>query len=103
MLADIHFEFSNLWLSIVLLLLPFGPLITVACTILALGAIPVVSATPETGSFPNIPFTVLSNFVKNQLSPNITLAMVLTVMFSLTENTDLLNLHAQQQHPISHR
>jgi hypothetical protein len=95
-LVNAEFDFSDLWLSILLLLLSFVPLVTVACIVLALGAIPMVSAAPEMDAFPDIPFRVFSQFVENQFGPKVTLATVFTVVLSLTENTDLLNLHAQQ-------
>ena len=101
-LINTEFDFSDLWLSVLLFLLSIAPLITAACIIWALGALPLVSASPEMDTFPDIPFRVFSGFVANQFGPEITLATVLTVVFSLTENTDLLNLHAQQQHPTSH-
>jgi hypothetical protein len=47
--------------------------------------------------------TSLSGHLANQFGPNVTLATVLTVVFSLTEYTDLLNLHTHQQHLSSHK
>jgi hypothetical protein len=59
------------------------------------------SAAPEMDAFPDIPFKVFSDFVEGQFSSKVSLATVLTALFSLTENPDLLNLHARQQHPRS--
>ena len=73
--------------------------LVVACVLLALQA---VSAT-DLDNFPDIPFKVFSGWVESQFNPKVTLATVLTVLFSMTENPDLLNLHAQQQHPRSPR
>ncbi|KAF8867971.1 hypothetical protein CPB84DRAFT_1945219 [Gymnopilus junonius] len=48
--------------------------------------------------FPNLPFSVFAHFVENNFSSHVSLATVLTVLFLMTENTDLLNLHARQKH-----
>ena len=60
---------------------------------------PGVSAQTEETPFPNIPFKVFTQFVKENFSSNITLSQVLLVLFTITDNTDLLNLHARQQNP----
>jgi hypothetical protein len=61
--------------------------------------IPLVSAAPQTQPFPNIPFKVFSTFIEQSFSPQVSLATVLLVLFSLIENPELLNLHARQQNP----
>ena len=61
--------------------------------------IPFVSATSETQPFPNVPFKVFSTFVEQSFRSQVSLATVLLVLFSLTENPELLNLHARQQNP----
>jgi hypothetical protein len=66
---------------------------------LGLTWLPVVSAQSDFDKFPDIPFKVFSDFVQQQLGETISLASVLTVLFSLTGNPDLLGLHARQQHP----
>jgi hypothetical protein len=48
-------------------------------------------------SFPNIPFSTFSNTIQSTFGSNISLATVLTVTFTLLENSDLLNLHFCQQ------
>ena len=48
--------------------------------------------------FPNIPFQTFSNFIGHNFGLNISLVTVLTVLFTMTSNLDLLNLHARQQH-----
>ena len=58
-----------------------------------------VSAVPEEGQFPNISFKLFSQFVKENFSSGITLSQVLLVLFTITDNHDLLNLHARQQNP----
>jgi len=59
----------------------------------------VTYATPAQHSFPNISFEIFSNAIQSTFGPNITLATVLVVLFTLIENPDLLNLHFRQQHP----
>ena len=75
--------------------------------IVVLAILPVVKAAPVAESpFPNITFKVFNEFVKQQFSSKIPLSTVLVILFSLTENTDLLNLHARQQYvqnPGEHR
>jgi CxC5 like cysteine cluster associated with KDZ transposases len=66
---------------------------------MALGLFPVVSAMPET-PFPDITFRIFSEFVDQHFSSTVSLSTVLLVLFSLTENPELLNLHARQQNPV---
>src|ERR1700678_3093799 len=67
--------------------------------IMALFLIPGVAAQGEESPFPDIPFKLFSSFVKENFSSKITLSQVLLVLFTITDNTDLLNLHARQQNP----
>lgn len=67
--------------------------------IMAILLMPGVSAQTEETPFPNIPFKVFAQFVKEHFSSKITLSQVLLVLFTITDNTDLLNLHARQQNP----
>lgn len=67
--------------------------------LLGLLYLPGVSATPTSGTFPDIPFSVFAQFIEDNFSHRITLTTVLALLFSLTQNTDLLNLHARQQNP----
>jgi len=60
--------------------------------------IPEVMASPERNTLSDVPFKVFSDFVQNQFSSSVSLATVLTVLFSVTNNPDLLALHACQQH-----
>jgi hypothetical protein len=64
--------------------------------------IPVTTALPDQDAFPDISFKLFSKLVTKQFSSEVTLATVLTVVFTLTNNSDLLNLHARQQHPQVH-
>lgn len=50
--------------------------------------------------FPNISFRSFSFFISSTFHPDISLSTVLFLVFSLTENTDLLNLHSRQQQQI---
>jgi hypothetical protein len=49
--------------------------------------------------FPNIPFSLFSNTVQSHFGTDVSLATVLTILFTLVENPDLLNLHFRQQNP----
>jgi len=49
--------------------------------------------------FPNILFKEFSHAIESILGSKVTLATVLTVLFTLTDNPDCLNLHFRQQYP----
>src|SRR6266508_6989687 len=49
--------------------------------------------------FPNILFSSFSDTIQSSFGPNVTLATVLTILFTLIENPDLLNLHFHQKNP----
>jgi hypothetical protein len=66
---------------------------------MAFTAFPTASATPTTSPFASISFSAFSEFIEKQFSSKISLATVLTPLSTMAENTDLLNLHAQQQNP----
>src|ERR1700679_3876186 len=51
-------------------------------------------------NFPNISFQSFSFFISSTFYPDISLSMVLFLLFTLTENSDLLNLHSRQQQQI---
>lgn len=65
-----------------------------------ISTLPGVSATPECAPFPDITFRVFNEFVKENFSSRVTLSTILLILFSLTNNTDLLSLHARQDHPL---
>ena len=48
-------------------------------------------------SFPDIPFKLFAAFVGENFNTKVSLTTVLTVLFTLTNNSDLFNLHAHQQ------
>lgn len=64
-----------------------------------LAFLPGVTASHPTTPFPEIKFSVFSNFIASTFNPNISLATVLMVFFTLIENPELLNLHARQKNP----
>lgn len=58
---------------------------------------PLASASPST-PFPEIPFSDFSTFITSQFGPDISLATVLALLYTLTDNPEFLNLHGRQQH-----
>src|SRR6266704_266776 len=64
-----------------------------------LRSIPITYAMPTAKSpFPDVPFKSFSQFILQHLGSKISLSTALVILFSLTENPDLLNLHARQQY-----
>ena len=61
--------------------------------------LPIVAAMPEEHGFPDITFKAFNEFIGANFSSKVSLATVLLVLFTMTENPDLLNLHARQKHP----
>jgi len=49
--------------------------------------------------FPDISFSAFNQIIESAFGSHISLATVLTLLFTITENVDLLNLHFRQQHP----
>ena len=49
--------------------------------------------------FPDISFSAFTQIIESTFGSNISLAAVLTILLTNTENVDLLNLHFRQQHP----
>ena len=68
--------------------------------VLLVGLLPVVSAAPSDDPFSGITFRAFSEFVEQNFSSRISLTTVLVVLFTMTNNSDVLNLHARQQHPL---
>jgi hypothetical protein len=58
--------------------------------------LPMVNASAP---FPDIAFSTFSQSIQDQFGTEIKLATVLTLLLSLTNNTDMLNLHSRQKHP----
>ena len=61
--------------------------------------VPLVSAARTERPFPDISFSAFNQIIEANFGPKISLATVLMLIFTLTENVDLLNLHFRQQHP----
>ena len=61
--------------------------------------LPAVTALPKEDPFPDIPFKIFSQFIQDNFSSKISLSTVLVILFSMTDNPDLLNLHSRQQNP----
>jgi hypothetical protein len=88
------FRFSSmLFYRIFVFLQLLSPLIVVA--FLCPGANAVQNEQP----FPDISFKVFNTFIEDNFSSKISLATVLMLLFTVNENTDLLNLHQRQQNP----
>ncbi|KAJ8703273.1 hypothetical protein PTI98_001910 [Pleurotus ostreatus] len=62
-----------------------------------LGLLPCAAAAPLEDPFPNIRFADFAKVIKLTFGENISLATVLMLLFSITTNTDILNLHGQQR------
>ena len=61
--------------------------------------LPTVAARPEESPFPDIPFQTFSQFIQNNFNSKISLLTALVILFTITDNPDLLNLHSRQQNP----
>lgn len=61
--------------------------------------IPSASAAHTERPFPDISFSAFTEIIQSNFGSQISLTTVLTLLFTLTENVDLLNLHFRQQHP----
>ena len=61
--------------------------------------LPGVTTLSDKTTFPDLPFKIFNKFIKENFSAEITLCQVLLVLFTLTENPNLLNLHARQKNP----
>jgi len=59
----------------------------------------VVSATPNHEVLSNITFRAFAEFVEENFSSTVSLATVLVTLFTISDNSDLLNLHSRMQHP----
>ena len=66
---------------------------------MALFLISRVAAQGEESPFPGISFKLFSSFVRENFNSEITALQVLLVLFTITDNPNLLNLHARQQNP----
>jgi hypothetical protein len=67
--------------------------------VLLMGLVPVVSAAPNQDAISNITFQAFAEFVEQNYSSTVSLATVLVTLFTVTDNSDLLNLHSRMQNP----
>jgi hypothetical protein len=72
---------------------------TMLWTLLFLAILPTASAIPNEAAFPDISFRTFNTLVQETFGSEISLATVLMVLFTLTNNPTLLSLHARQQNP----
>jgi hypothetical protein len=56
--------------------------------------LPITWTSSVESPFPDIPFKSFSHFITENFSSKLSLSAALVILFSLTENSDLLNLHA---------
>jgi hypothetical protein len=56
------------------------------------GCLPMASASHIQDPFPDVTFAAFSAFIQQQFSSEVSLATVMTVLFTMTNNHDLLNL-----------
>ena len=73
---------------------------TILWALLFLAVLPTVSAISNEAAFPDITFRAFNILVQDIFGSDISLATVLMVLLTLTNNTTLLSLHAQQQDPV---
>jgi hypothetical protein len=62
------------------------------------GFLPDAYATPDQDPLPDVSFKVFSQFIMANFGSEISLSTLLMMLFSMTNNPDLLNLHAHQQY-----
>jgi uncharacterized Zn finger protein (UPF0148 family) len=90
------FDISYFWIWMLAVL---GKIPILIYLLVFLSGLPITTATPADRPFPDISFKTFNNFVINNFGSQVSLATVLLVLFTMTENTDLLNLHARQNNP----
>ena len=90
---------SYLWIPWIFLVTMLRNTPTLFYLLVFLSALPMSAAMSSEQPFPNITFATFNAFVVRNFNPNVSLATVLLVLFTMTENPDLLNLHARQKNP----
>ncbi|KAF8225622.1 hypothetical protein L208DRAFT_1129494, partial [Tricholoma matsutake] len=68
--------------------------------LLGLSLLPTAAALPEFSPFPELTFLSFSQFIQTNFSADISLSTVLLMLFTMTENPNLLSLHARQQYSL---
>jgi hypothetical protein len=71
----------------------FGILQMLSPLIVFLFLCPGANTAQKETPFPDITFQAFNKFIEQNFSSKITLSTVLMLLFTITENTDLLNLH----------
>src|ERR1700755_2626280 len=69
------------------------------CLVMGFGISGVGAVSADENPFPAISFRVMNDFATANFSSRISLATILMVLFTLTDNPDLLNLHTRQKNP----
>lgn len=73
-------------------------IVTLSIWMMGFSMLPGAYASQVESPFPDIPFKAFSQFITQNFSSKISLSTVMVILFSLTENPDLLSLHARQQY-----
>lgn len=89
------------WCTVLIFCWTFESVTLKYMLLLAFCTCSVSAINPAQTPFPDIRFSLFSEFISTQFSSEISLSSVLCILFSLTENPELLNLHARQKHPKS--
>ena len=97
MFSSLCIFLSFSYLTSLLLLLTKLPLLIYLLVFIS--ALPMAIAVSSERPFPDISFKDFYKFVNNNFNPQVSLSTVLLVLFTITENSDLLNLHARQNNP----
>ena len=63
----------------------------------------VAAASNEHQHFPDVAFSLFSKFIEDNFASTVTLSTVLMLLFTVTENTDLLSLHFRQRSAHQHQ
>ncbi|KAF8239830.1 hypothetical protein L208DRAFT_1559891, partial [Tricholoma matsutake] len=69
--------------------------------LLGLSFLPTAAALSEFSQFPELTFLSFSQFIQKNFPANISLSTVLLLLFTMTENPNLLSLHARQQYSLT--
>ena len=78
--------------------MPVSTMVTLFIWMMGFALLPVANASQVKSPFPDIPFKTFSQFISQNFSSKTSLSTVMVLLFSLTENPDLLHLHARQQY-----
>ena len=78
----------------------FSSLLPLLWILLVFSLLPTAAASSEFRSFPELTFKTFSQFIEHNFSAEISLSTVLLMLFTMTENPDLLGLHARQQYSL---